>query len=136
VDPESAILFVFQILHLLAEGVDPADIVDADEIAFLLPPQGFYTWARRGSEAVQIHVAGNEKRSYTVMVAVTMGGRKLPLCTIVQGKTMRAERGLELDPRGPHESTNSPTGWMTVTAMLEWLKFLRNLPEFQRDRFI
>jgi transposase len=25
---------------------------------------------------------------------------------------------------------------MTVAAMLEWLKLLRNLPEFQHDRFI
>jgi transposase len=48
VDPQSAIHFVFQIPYLLAAGVDPADIRDADETAFLLYPQGFYTWARRG----------------------------------------------------------------------------------------
>jgi hypothetical protein len=57
VDPDSAVLFVFHILYLLADGVEPADIVDADEAAFLLYAQGFYTWARRGREAVQIHVA-------------------------------------------------------------------------------
>jgi transposase len=74
VDPISDSL-VFQTLYLLAEGVDPADIVDADETAFLLYPQGFYTWARRGSEAVQIHVAGNEKQSYTVMAAAAIDGR-------------------------------------------------------------
>jgi hypothetical protein len=85
VDPQSAIHFVFHILYLQAEGVDPADVVDADEIAFLLYPQGFYTWAIRGSEAVQIHVAGIEKRSYTVMAAITMTGGKLPLFTVVQG---------------------------------------------------
>jgi hypothetical protein len=135
-DPQTSIHFAFQILYLLAEGVDLADIVDADETAFLLYPQGFYTWAGRGSEAVQIHVSGKEKRSYTVMAAVTMAGGKLPLFTIIQGKTVRAERGLELDPQGPHASTHSPTGWVTVAAMLEWLKFLPNLPEFQHDRFI
>jgi hypothetical protein len=110
--------------------------MDDDETACLLYPQGFYTWARRGSEAIRIQVAGNEKRSYTVMAAVTMAGEKLPLFTIVQGKTVRAERGLELDPQGPHASTHSPTGWMTVDAMLEWMRFLRRLPEFQHGRFI
>jgi hypothetical protein len=125
-----------QILYLLAEGVDPADIVDADVTACLLYPQGFNTRARRGSEAVEIRVAVNEKRECTVMAAVTMGGGKLPLFTVVQGKTLRAERGLELDPHGPHASTHSPTGWMTVEAMLEWLKFLRNLPEFRHGRAI
>jgi hypothetical protein len=53
VGPEKAILFVFQILYQLADGVEPADIVDADETAFLLYPEGSYTWARRGREAVQ-----------------------------------------------------------------------------------
>jgi TctA family transporter len=99
VDPDSAILFVFHIVHLLAEGVEPADIVDADETAFLLYPQGSYTWAGRGSEAMQVHVAGNEKKSSTVMAAVTMDRRRLPLFTLVQGKTVRADRELELDPQ-------------------------------------
>jgi hypothetical protein len=99
--------------------VAPADIVDADETAFLLYPQGFYTWARRGSVAVQIHVAGNEKRSYIVMPPVTTAGEKLPLFRIDRGKTVRAERGLALDPQGPHASRDSPAGWMTVEAMLE-----------------
>jgi hypothetical protein len=47
--------------------MDPSDIISADETAF--PPylHGFYTWARRGPPAVQIHVAGNEKKSYTAM---------------------------------------------------------------------
>jgi hypothetical protein len=62
VDPDSAILLVFHILHLLAEGVEPADIVDAVEAAFLLYPRGLYTWARRGSEAVPIHVAGHGRQ--------------------------------------------------------------------------
>jgi hypothetical protein len=85
---------------------------------------------------VQIHVAGNEKQSYTVMAAVTMDSRKLSLFTIVQGKTERLEWGLDLDLQGPHVSTHSPSGWMTMPAMLEWLRFLRNLPEYQDGRDI
>jgi hypothetical protein len=85
---------------------------------------------------VRIHVAGNKKQSYTIMAVVTMDGSTLPLFTIVQGKTALAERGLDLDPQGPHASTHSPTRWMTVAAMLDWLEFLRNLPEFQHGRTI
>jgi hypothetical protein len=39
--PDSAMPFVFHILHMLPEGVEPAEIGDADETAFLLYPQGF-----------------------------------------------------------------------------------------------
>jgi hypothetical protein len=86
VDPNSAFLFVFRILYLLAKGVGLADIVDADGTAFLQCPQGFHTWARRGTEAVQIHIAGNEKRSDTVMTAVKMDGRILPLFTLAKAR--------------------------------------------------
>ena len=55
VDPDAAIWFVFRVLHLFAEGVQSCDILNADETAFLLYPQGHYTWARRGCDAVQIH---------------------------------------------------------------------------------
>jgi hypothetical protein len=47
---------------------------------------------------VEIQMRGNEKQSYWVMVAVTMDGLKLPLFTIVKGKTVRSEWGLDLDP--------------------------------------
>jgi hypothetical protein len=40
-----AILFVFQVLYLLAEGVESADIVGGDGTAFLLCPQVFCLWA-------------------------------------------------------------------------------------------
>jgi hypothetical protein len=79
---------------------------------------------KKGAQAVQIHVAGNEKQSYTVMVAVTVDGRKLPLLIIVQRKTVRCEWGLELDADGPDASAHSTTGWMTVDTVLLWLHFI------------
>ena len=130
VNPDAGLRFVYEVLILLRDGVEPWQIVNADETAFVLYPHGFYTWARRGRDAVQIHVEGNEKQSYTVMVAVTMDCRKLPLFTIVQGKTARSEWGLKLDSEGPHVSTHSPSGWMTAEAMMEWLRFLRGLPMY------
>ena len=89
-----------------------------------------------GRDAVQTHVDGKEKQSYTVMVAVTQWGRKLRLFTTVQGKTVRWEWGLELDPQGPRVSTHSPSGWMTTEAMMAWLEFLRRLRENRGGRAI
>jgi hypothetical protein len=116
-------MFVRSVLQLLADGVNPGDIVDADETGFLLYPQGFYTWARRGTEAVQINVAGHEKQSHTAKDAVTMDGGKIPLFTIVQGNLGHSEWGLEMDRQGLHVSTHSPSGWMTMPAMLESRRF-------------
>jgi hypothetical protein len=79
--------FVWSTVELLSGGVNRGDMVDADDAAFLLYPRGFYTWARRGTEAVQIQVTRNERQSFTVMAAVTMDGGKPPLFTIVPGKT-------------------------------------------------
>jgi hypothetical protein len=78
---------------------------------------------------VQSHVAGYQKQSYTVMVAVTMDGRKLPLFIIVQGR-VRWEWGLELDADGPDASAHGTTGWMTVETMLLWLDFIRSLRKY------
>ena len=54
-------------------------IINADETAFVLYVTGFYRWARKGTEAVQIPTYGNEKLSYTVMVAVTAVLTKPPI---------------------------------------------------------
>jgi hypothetical protein len=41
VDSGAAIQFVWSVLELLIGCVEPGDILDADETAFLLYPQGF-----------------------------------------------------------------------------------------------
>jgi hypothetical protein len=130
VNPEDALAFVWTILGLAAEGVNPRNIIIGDESALLRHPQGSYTWARRGSDAVHIHMRGNEKQSYIVMVAVTMDGLKLPLFTIVKGKTVRFEWGLGLDPGRLDAAAHTATGWQTTETMQQWLRFLRSLPEY------
>jgi hypothetical protein len=73
---------------------------------------------------------GNEKQSYTVMVALTMDGLKLPLFTIVKGKTVRSEWGLDLDPGRLDAAAHTATEWQTTETMQQWLRFLRSLPEY------
>jgi hypothetical protein len=88
-----------------------------------------------GTEAVRIHVAGNENQLCTAMTAVMMDGRKPPLFTIVRGKTERWEWGPALDHQAPHVSTHSPSGWMTMPAMLEWPCSIRSLREYPDCRY-
>jgi hypothetical protein len=43
------------------------DVTGSDEGGFLLCGQGMYTWVGRCAGAVQIHVAGDEEHSHTVV---------------------------------------------------------------------
>jgi hypothetical protein len=43
VNPDGALALMWRILGLAAEGVNPRDIINGDESAFLLYPQGYYT---------------------------------------------------------------------------------------------
>jgi hypothetical protein len=79
---------------------------------------------------VQIEMRGNEKQSYTVMVAVTVDGLKLRLFTMVRGKTVRSGWVLHLDPGRLDGPAHTATGQQTTETMQQWLMFLRSLPEY------
>ena len=117
-------------IRTLWRTVPRRDIINADETAFVLYVTGFYRWARKGTEAVQIPTYGDEKLSYTVMVAVTAALTKLPIRVIVKGKTTKAERSLGAVDREIWDSDHSKKGWMTLETMLRWLQRLRDLPEY------
>jgi hypothetical protein len=89
-----------------------------------------HAWAIRGSDEVQIQMRGNEKPSYTVMVAVTVDGLKLPLFTIVRGKIVRSEWGPDLDSGHLNGPAHTATGRPTTETMQQLLKFLSSLPEY------
>jgi hypothetical protein len=84
---------------------------------------------------VEILVAGNEIQWHTVMAAVAMGCRKRAPSMIVQGRTVRRERGPELGPQWSHISTRSPTGSTTVAARLVYLRLRRNVTEYPDHRY-
>lgn len=128
-DEDRKSAFLEEIRELL-RSVPKTDVINADEAAFLLYMTGFYRWARRGIQGVQIPTAGNQKLTYTVMVAVTAALTKLPIRVIVKGKTTRAERALGDAVANVWDSDHTKTGWMNLEAMLRWLHRLRELPEY------
>jgi hypothetical protein len=99
VDQARAIAFVSSIEEPVPTAA-PGDVINCDETAHVTYPE-VYTWARRGADAIQKHVPGDEKQSDTVMVTVTMDGPKLPLFVIVKEKTPRSEKGLDLGRESP-----------------------------------
>jgi hypothetical protein len=66
--------------------------------------------ARRGAEGVQIPIYGNEKLTYTVVVAITAALTKLPLWVIVKGKTARAETALGAADAPSWDSEHAQSG--------------------------
>jgi hypothetical protein len=64
------------------------------------------------------------------MVAITLDGLKLLLFTVVKGKTVRSEWGLDLDPGRLDVFAHTATGWQTTETMQQRLRFLRSLPEY------
>jgi hypothetical protein len=105
-------------------GVESADIVDGDETAFLLYPHRLYTPPGRGSQAVQVHTAGNVSQSYTAILLAQWTASPSPLCTIVQGKTVRGERGAIMEPSGTIRVGHGPTARMTVATMSRGMRSL------------
>jgi hypothetical protein len=51
-----------------------------------------------------------------------MDGLKLPLFTIVKGKTVRSEWVLDLAPGRLDAAANIATGWQTTEAQQQWLR--------------
>jgi hypothetical protein len=60
-----------------------------------------------------------------------MDGGKLPLFTIVKGKAVRSEWGLDMDPGRLDAAADTATGWEVTETMQQWLRFLRGLPEYE-----
>jgi hypothetical protein len=65
VNPDDALAFVWGILGLAVEGVNPMDIVNGDDSAFLLYPHGLCTCARRGAVAAPIQTRGSERQPWS-----------------------------------------------------------------------
>jgi hypothetical protein len=108
----------------LLATVDNRRVINCDETAWRVIPNGLLTWAPIGEENVSVCLNANEKDAITVVASVTAAHDKLPLFFIAKGRTERVEHSQLGDPQG-HQTTHSPSGWTTAetfTAYLEWLR--------------
>lgn len=106
-------------------------IVNADETAWRILPNGCTTWAIRGSDSVLVNVKDDEKQTITVMASITASATKLPLMMIAKGTGNRCE-ATQLGDIYPHFSHHTESGWMDQDAFVTYLKFLRQ--QFHDDQ--
>ena len=118
-DPEKWVAEVKQIL----ETVPHDRVLNADETAWRILPNGATTWAQTGSDNVTLTIRDDEKQTVTVMATVSASGSKFPLMMICKGGPI-AERN-QLQDIHPHLPFHTEKGWMNRESFETYLKFIR-----------
>jgi len=95
-------------------------ILNCDETSWQVFPNRIKTWAKTGSQNVQIRVNGNVKESITALATVAADGTKCPLYLIAQGDTDRCEKS-QLGDTAHHFTNHSHNGWSTTETFKEYL---------------
>ena len=103
-------------------------IVNMDETAWRTMPNNLLTWAKTGSQNVQIRTATDEKMSMTVICAITADRTKLPMTVVVKGKSPLS--CAKMGNMSPHRVCYSESGGITSPLFAEFLMWLR---EFSHD---
>ena len=97
--------------------IHPEHIMNMDEIPLTFDIPVNRTVEKRGTSTVSIRTTGNEKSSFTVVLACHANGQKLPPMVIFKRKTLPKENF----PAGVVIKVN-PKGWMDEEKMSEWLR--------------
>jgi hypothetical protein len=99
-------------------------ILNCDETAWRLYPEGILTWWDTGADNVSISIQGDEKDSMTVLATISASHQKWPLFCVAKGKTERVERS-QIGDVGGHWRSHSQSGWMTGEIFADYLRHLR-----------
>jgi hypothetical protein len=108
----------------LLAAVNPHRVVNCDETAWWIIPQGLLCWDPVGQEGVSVTIDGNDKDAITALASVTAASEKLSLFLIAKGRTPRVEHG-QLGDSENHWTTHSPSGWTTKETFRTYLEWLR-----------
>ena len=106
-----------------AENIGPADIVNMDQTMcrFDMPPSR--TNNKRGERTICIKTTHAEKKGFTVALAATASGKKLPAVIVFKerGRSLgvRVRRSLRIPPNVQVRATTN--GWMTTEEYQYWL---------------
>jgi len=108
--------FIIQLCR--QHGYDLSQIGNTDQtpLTFDLPYER--TVAVKGVKTVSIMTTGHEKSHFTVMLACTADGGKLPPYIVFKRKTLPKEMRF---PRGVHVRVH-PKVWMDEALTLDWIK--------------
>ena len=99
-------------------GHDLAHIGNADQTPLTFDFPSNTTVDFKGEKSISIRTTGNEKNRFTVMLACTADGGKLPPFIIFKRKTLPKKLHF---PRGVYVRAH-PKGWMDEALAWEWLQ--------------
>lgn len=99
------------------KNIRPEHIINLDEVPLTFDIPVNRTVERTGTSTVNFRTTGNEKSSFTVVLACQANGQKLPFMVIFKRKTLPKENF----PTGIVIKVN-PKGWMDEEKISEWLK--------------
>jgi hypothetical protein len=108
----------------LLSRVDPHRVINCDETAWRVVPNGLLTWAPVGAENVDVCAEASDKDAITVLASITASYEKLPLFIIAKGRTSRVETS-QLGRTDGHQTAHSPSGWTTTETFHKYLHWLR-----------
>ncbi|KAK6317614.1 hypothetical protein J4Q44_G00130140 [Coregonus suidteri] len=97
--------------------IRPEHITNMDEVPLTFDIPVNRTVEKTGTSTVSVRTTGNEKSSFTVVLACQANGQKLPPMIIFKRKTLPKENF----PAGVVIKA-SPKGWMDEEKMSEWLR--------------
>ncbi|XP_013880698.1 uncharacterized protein LOC106529748 [Austrofundulus limnaeus] len=97
--------------------IRPEHIINMDEVPLTFDIPVNRTVDKTGARTVNVRTTGNEKSSFTVVLACQADGQKLPPMVIFKRKTLPKENF----PAGVVIKANSK-GWMDEEKMSEWLR--------------
>jgi hypothetical protein len=81
--------------------------------------------ALRGAETVCHYCESDAKANFSFLAIITADGSKLPLVLITKGKTDRCHKQLGRHDSYIYDVLHSPSGWSTVSLMIQYLKWPR-----------
>ena len=108
------------------KGKDKRYVLNCDETAWYVYPNGILTWVLTGSEDVSVNITGNEKDCLIVLATVSASGEKYPLMFVAKGKTDRIE-DTQLGNVGAHWRAHTESGWMRKETFELYLMQLSQL---------
>ena len=117
-----------------AKNIDPKDIINMDQTMVRFDMPSRHTNEIRGKKTVRVKTTGAQKKGFTVALAATASGGKLPAYIIFkeQGGVLcvRVKRALTFPSNVRVRATTN--GWMTKEKYHQWLRIVYSKHDHQR----
>ena len=98
----------------------PDYVINMDETPAKVCEMVATGWKKKSSKKLVVGTWGSDKKQITIMPAVTLSGKKLPLAWIHKAKTYQAIRQMNIP--GSIRSYISNKGWVTEAVMCNYIR--------------